>query len=163
MERIIQASSNPGDIVADFFCGSGTTPIVAARLGRRFIAGDLTWRAVHTTHARLAASSASPFLLQRTSGAAIPLQHVELEGCQLVINKGKGSISLPSRLIEDCDFWEIDPAWDGKMFRSCAQAVRPLRGRESPDRLAFPPTESALPVCIRLVKTSGEHFQGVIK
>ncbi|RME07457.1 MAG: site-specific DNA-methyltransferase, partial [Anaerolineae bacterium] len=53
LERIIKASSNPGDLVADFFCGSGTTPVVAARLGRRFIAGDVQWRAIHTTRSRL--------------------------------------------------------------------------------------------------------------
>jgi DNA modification methylase len=38
LSRIILASSNPGDLVADFFCGSGTTPLAAARHGRRFIA-----------------------------------------------------------------------------------------------------------------------------
>ena len=35
LERIVLASSNPGDLVADFFCGSGTTPFVAARHGRQ--------------------------------------------------------------------------------------------------------------------------------
>lgn len=38
MERIIKMASNPGDIVLDFFAGSGTTPYVAAQLGRQFIA-----------------------------------------------------------------------------------------------------------------------------
>ncbi|MGE5073890.1 MAG: DNA-methyltransferase, partial [Anaerolineae bacterium] len=37
LDRIILASSNPGDLVADFFCGSGTTPVRSAALGRRFI------------------------------------------------------------------------------------------------------------------------------
>jgi site-specific DNA-methyltransferase (adenine-specific) len=40
VERIIRASSNPGDMVADFFSGSGTTAVAADRLGRRFLVGD---------------------------------------------------------------------------------------------------------------------------
>jgi adenine-specific DNA-methyltransferase len=41
LERIIQASSKEGDLIADFFCGSGTTGAVAERLGRRWIMADL--------------------------------------------------------------------------------------------------------------------------
>ena len=41
IERIIKASSDPGDLVADFFCGSGTTAAVAEKLGRRWITSDL--------------------------------------------------------------------------------------------------------------------------
>ncbi len=41
LERIIQASSNAGDLVADFFCGSGTTLAVARRLGRRYLGCDI--------------------------------------------------------------------------------------------------------------------------
>ena len=42
--RVILASSNPGELVADFFCGSGTTAVVASRQGRRFIASDhVSW------------------------------------------------------------------------------------------------------------------------
>ncbi len=53
LERIIKASSNEGDIVADFFCGSGTTGAVAERLGRRWIMSDLGRFAVHTSRKRL--------------------------------------------------------------------------------------------------------------
>lgn len=53
LERIIEASSNEGDIVADFFCGSGTTPAVAEKLGRKWIATDLGKFAIHTTRKRL--------------------------------------------------------------------------------------------------------------
>ena len=44
-----------------FFCGSGTTAAVAERLGRRYIAADNTWRAIHTTRKRLTAMGAKPF------------------------------------------------------------------------------------------------------
>ena len=53
LERIIQAGSNPGDLVADFFCGSGTTAAVAEKLGRKWIATDLGKFAIHTTRKRL--------------------------------------------------------------------------------------------------------------
>jgi len=45
LERVIQASSNEGDLVADFFCGSGTTGAVAERLGRRWIMAQLDFSA----------------------------------------------------------------------------------------------------------------------
>jgi adenine-specific DNA-methyltransferase len=53
LERIISASSNEGDLVADFFCGSGTTGAVAERLGRRWIMSDLGRFAIHTSRKRL--------------------------------------------------------------------------------------------------------------
>ncbi|MDH7498838.1 MAG: site-specific DNA-methyltransferase [candidate division NC10 bacterium] len=53
LERIIKASSHPGDLVADFFCGSGTALVVAERLGRRWMGADLSGHAIHTTRKRL--------------------------------------------------------------------------------------------------------------
>jgi len=53
LERIIKASSNEGDLVADFFCGSGTTPAIAEKLGRKWIATDLGKFGIHTTRKRL--------------------------------------------------------------------------------------------------------------
>ena len=53
LERILKASSNEGDLVADFFCGSGTTAAVAEKLGRKWIATDLGKFGVHTTRKRL--------------------------------------------------------------------------------------------------------------
>jgi adenine-specific DNA-methyltransferase len=53
LERIIKASSTEGDLVADFFCGSGTTLAVAEKLGRRWIGCDLGRFAVHVARKRL--------------------------------------------------------------------------------------------------------------
>jgi site-specific DNA-methyltransferase (adenine-specific)/adenine-specific DNA-methyltransferase len=55
LERIIKASSNPGDIVFDCFMGSGTTQAVAMKLGRRFIGADINLGAIQTTMKRLSA------------------------------------------------------------------------------------------------------------
>ena len=53
LERILKASSDEGDLVADFFCGSGTTAAVAEKLGRKWIATDLGKFGIHTTRKRL--------------------------------------------------------------------------------------------------------------
>lgn len=53
LEKIILACSDEGDLVADFFIGSGTTAAVAERLGRRWIATDLGKFGIHTTRKRL--------------------------------------------------------------------------------------------------------------
>jgi len=53
LERVIKFASNEGDLVADFFCGSGTTLAVAERLGRKWIGTDLGRFAIHTCRKRL--------------------------------------------------------------------------------------------------------------
>ncbi len=53
LERIVLASSNEGDIVADFFCGSGTLAAVAEKLGRRWVCCDMSKYAIHITRKRL--------------------------------------------------------------------------------------------------------------
>jgi hypothetical protein len=53
LDRIVKASSNEGDLVADFFCGSGTTAAVAEKLGRKWLICDLGKFAIHTTRKRL--------------------------------------------------------------------------------------------------------------
>lgn len=65
LKRIIKASSNEGDLVLDCFCGSGTTPAVAEKLGRRWIACDLGRFAIHTTRKRLLSiPNVKPFVVQ---------------------------------------------------------------------------------------------------
>lgn len=53
LEKLIMASSNPGDLVFDCFMGSGTTQAVAMKLGRRFIGADINLGAIQTTTKRL--------------------------------------------------------------------------------------------------------------
>jgi DNA modification methylase len=52
-ERIIKASTNEGDLVADFFCGSGSTMAVAEKLNRKWIGSDLGKFSVHTSRKRM--------------------------------------------------------------------------------------------------------------
>jgi DNA modification methylase len=53
LERIINASSGEGDLIADFFSGSGTTLAVAEKLGRKWIGSDLGRFSIHTTRKRM--------------------------------------------------------------------------------------------------------------
>lgn len=53
LQRIVTASSNPDELVMDFFCGSGTTLVASEKLGRRWIGCDLGRFAIHTTRKRL--------------------------------------------------------------------------------------------------------------
>jgi DNA modification methylase len=53
LARIVSSSSNEGDLVADFFCGSGTAAAVAEKLGRKWIVSDLGKFGIHTTRKRM--------------------------------------------------------------------------------------------------------------
>ena len=70
IERIIKASSDPGDLVFDCFMGSGTTQAVAMKLGRRFIGADINLGAIQTTTKRLIAVAAE---LQPVMQPQLPL------------------------------------------------------------------------------------------
>ncbi|HNR55963.1 MAG TPA: site-specific DNA-methyltransferase, partial [Flavobacteriales bacterium] len=65
LTRVIESSSNEGDLVLDCFCGSGTTAAVAEKLGRRWITCDLGRFAIHTARKRLLAiPGVKPFHVQ---------------------------------------------------------------------------------------------------
>src|SRR5450759_4492878 len=101
VERILLASSNPGDLVADFFCGSGTFPLAAARHDRRFLAGDFSWRAIHTTRERVVGCMQKPFSLIRDSTALIPPNPLE---CPVSVS------NLTVSLINPCLLYTSDAA-----------------------------------------------------
>ncbi len=150
LERIILASSNKNDLVADFFCGSGTTALAAAKNGRRFITCDESSRAVHTARSRLAQTS--------TVSALEIASNVEkkfaAESKRIQIRKAKDVIYLDTSL--DVDFWEADPDWDGVIFRSAAQAGRHIRSGEISRELKI---KSGRNICVRVTTVQGKQFQ----
>ena len=148
LERIILASSNPGDLVADFFCGSGTTPVLAARHGRRFLAADETFRAIHTTRTRLLAEM-SPFTLERDATISYPLQSA-------ILNMKRSTDGFALESASRLDYWEVDPAWDGETFKSAAQASRPVRSGEISSALKIKIGRRA---CVRWVTVNGRQYQ----
>ena len=156
LERIIKASSNERDLVADFFSGSGTTALVAAKSGRQFIATDATWRAAHTTLNRLAAAGAS-FSFERDTASPLPI--TDVVNCAKLDGK---EISLETDFLADVVYWEVDPNWDGQNFKSTEQAVLPVRSGEIPSSLEIK-NELGAEICIRCVKISGERLQMILK
>ncbi|MGA2503479.1 MAG: DNA methyltransferase [Anaerolineales bacterium] len=154
IERILLASSNPGDLVADFFCGSGTFPVTAARHERRFLAADISWRAIHTTRERVIESLRKPFSLSRETSALIPTNSFD---CRIIVSNLTISLIDPPAL----DYWEVDPAWDGKIFRSVFQARRSNRSAEISLEIKMPAAPTN--VCVRAVTVDGSVIQSHIQ
>ena len=150
LDRIILASSNPGELVADFFCGSGTAPSRAARLGRRFLAVDGAFRAVHTTRQRLCAVPAAAFTLEREAASCFPL----VSEPKLTVDIRAGLIKVGEK--PSLDYWEVDPNWDGLTFMSAAQAQRPVRSAEILHEIRI---KTGRRLCVRLVTVEGGVVQ----
>jgi DNA modification methylase len=150
LERIILASSNPGELVADFFSGSGTTAFVAAQHGREFIAVDQTLRAIHTTRSRLIETNSS-FVLEHDASFRLP---ISFPPSTMQAKSFDGGISLKTKL--DLDYWEVDPDWDGKTFKSAAQAKRPVRSGDLPAEIKI---RTGGHICIRCVAVNGKQYQ----
>ena len=70
------------------------------------------------------------------------------------VNVSKDAISLETKL--DVDYWEVDPDWDGKLFRSVAQAKRPVRNGDIPMEIKL---KAGSNFCIRLVSVKGKQYQ----
>ncbi|WP_218079404.1 site-specific DNA-methyltransferase [Anthocerotibacter panamensis] len=98
LRRILACSSNPGDLVADFFCGSGTTLAVAQQLGRKWLGCDESPYALHTARKRL--SSLSGFeilhLVSSSGGGPAPLSPggIELQPIVGVSPGGESTVQI---------------------------------------------------------------------
>ena len=166
LERIILAASNPGDLVADFFCGSGTTAVAAARHRRRYIANDVTFRAVHTARTRLV-QSASRISAGHPSGeesftVQTISQGIDTQNAVLNLHWDGQAVKMDPEMMPELDYWEVDPDWDGKIFRSAAQAFRPRKTQLIASELSIPvPTGKRS--CVRWVTVDGQSFQTIIE
>lgn len=162
LERIILASSNPGDTVADFFCGSGTTCLAAARLDRHFIGSDVSRRAIQTARSRLVQLPSPAFSLEQLKPGKMHPTPSEAEAGSprmFTLDVERQQVCLAAEYLPEIEYWEMDPSWDGQVFRSRAQAVRPRREPQVPDRLDIPPHPPGLPIFLRAVHTNGAVTQ----
>jgi DNA modification methylase len=157
LSRIILASSNPGDLVADFFCGSGTTPLAAARHGRRFLAADATARAIQTTKTRLVRENAAPFAIYHEHHRSNNVGYTpdwpfafEAAGEAVTVSGQE----LPA-------YWEIDPDYNGQIFHSRIQASLPPRNGIIATRLPLP--AGSAEACVRAISHQGDEYQQVLK
>jgi hypothetical protein len=112
------------------------------------LATDEALRAIHTTRTRLLAEK-SPFTLERDSSISSPIKTSTLN-----VQRSINNIVLEnaSRL----DYWEVDPDWDGKTFKSAAQASRPVRSGYIPSELKIKIGRRA---CVRWVTVNGRQYQ----
>ncbi len=136
VERIVKASSDAGDVVADFFCGSGTLPAVAERLGRAWLACDVSSRAIHTTTKRLlGVTGCAPFEVwstgqEHTANECVKVQ-LDQAGRTLQVTLRNYQAEVPddlrarARSFQDLvDYWEIDPDFHDGVFCSRWQSFR---------------------------------------
>lgn len=130
LERILLASSNPGDLVLDYYGGSGTTAVAAQRLGRRWILCDESPAAIQTTRKRLLRESPPVSAHLHTAGDTPPPGPPSiLPRLHVAAPAGKFHISLdigePDREKAPVDFWAVDlGAGDGGPFRHDWWAAR---------------------------------------
>lgn len=163
LERIVRAFCPPGGIVGDFFVGSGTTAVVAERLGRRWIACDARPLAIETTYRRL-----------MLNGLRAPLevwQAGEERKAELVPSgsirpaDGGRSIELTGvaaaqgdtpEFPADVVLWEVEWSPSGEVFRPTGRAVRDWRSEQLPLTLnGAPPLASSGMARIRAVDRQG--------
>ncbi|MGB4215484.1 MAG: site-specific DNA-methyltransferase, partial [Thermacetogeniaceae bacterium] len=88
LKRIIRGHSCPGDLVADFFCGTGTTGAVAEKLGRRWIMADASRLALIIAYKRLLQQGCKPFIQQSIAGKITQGENKSRDAiCQLVLKQ----------------------------------------------------------------------------
>lgn len=142
IKRLIMAASNPGDLAADFFSGSGTLAEVCNATGRNWILCDNSKLALQTCVYRLIRSGSPPFIIKSQAGGAVNNEESELvlkkpviqtlNDRKIIINIGieffKPSCMQeppPKRKFADyIEFWEIDPEYNGEYFNSQYQVIR---------------------------------------
>lgn len=141
LSRLLTACSRPGDLVADLFCGSGTTLLAAERLGRRWLGCDVGALAIHTARKRLLAlGDARPFALLRQGpdpdAPALRVRATAEDGGTVVevqdFHTDEGALPEALRGRPDgrelLDAWAVGEVRDG-VFEPRWQAQRTRRAR----------------------------------
>jgi DNA modification methylase len=129
LARVIEAASRPGDLVADFFAGSGTTLVAAEKLGRRWIGCDAGRAAIHAARKRLLRVGASFEVC--AAGEAEAEAAGEAPAVTVVAEPGEAPRSVRLRLGGDAravDYWAVDWDHDGGVHRTRWHAARGKRG-----------------------------------
>ncbi|MCS6839923.1 MAG: site-specific DNA-methyltransferase [Roseiflexus sp.] len=145
LDRIIRASSRPGDLVLDCFAGSGTTAVAAQSLGRRWIACDVNTSAIQIASRRLrraileCTSSSAGFSVWRIGDAAPAPRgdaHVRVtyHNDQITITVESYTNPLLADASQALPDWRclvdeivIDPRYDGAIFRPAIMDAPPRR------------------------------------
>jgi DNA modification methylase len=170
LERVLLASSQPGDWVGDFYCGSGTTLRVAETTGRHWLGADLSPNALEVCLRRLALARSVGFAVESAiaEGAqeagepeAAPNGELrvrtEQNGLEVRIQLEGMSPCEPQEFPVSLDYWEADFDHHAPLFRSMAQAARPWRRGLAPLSLSHSyAAHGSYVVRIRAVSSAGE-------
>ena len=160
VERILQATTDPGDLVADFFCGAGTTPAVAERLGRRWIACDSGALAIHLTRKRLLSlPPCAPFDecgVPRTDGEPVPAPEPSPAAIRTTSEQQTITVALDDATAAATDYWAVDFAW-ADLFCPTWHSFR-TRRRPALDATATHtyPAAGRYTLAVRLVDQTGQ-------
>lgn len=79
-----------------------------------------------------------------------------------MINLSEQIVSVNHDLINDLDYWEVDPDWDGQTFRSSLQAVRPHKKGSIPTELMLPQPTTEKTIAVRMVMIDSEQTQIIL-
>lgn len=136
LKRIILASSNPGELVGDFFCGSGTSLIIANRLGRRWVGCDASPLATSTTYRRFLLKETEPsfgyYQAKESPSDCSEKMEIEVLIEEMTVEisfqgiEGDAEKLFPGSII----YWEVDWNFDGQVFASHSQIVRGWKDEE---------------------------------
>jgi site-specific DNA-methyltransferase (adenine-specific)/adenine-specific DNA-methyltransferase len=180
LDRIVRASSRPGDLVLDCFAGSGTTAVAAQHLGRRWIACDANAGAIQIASRRLRPAilehtpTAEGFSVRRIGSVApaprgdacIRVMHQEDQVTIAIEAYSNPALATAS---DDPFDWRrivdevlIDPAYDGAVFRP-AIVDAPLR-RSMPVRGAYPIARAAIgaSLALKIIDVAGGEALTVV-
>lgn len=180
LERIVRASTSPGDLVADFFCGTGTTCVAAHRLGRRFIGVDDSRLAAHIALKRLLAerrSQAAPgsrvraFEVvdvggwSRRAGGKVEATLLRAEDGRLDVRlEGYRSADGSLAGLDAVDAWSVDfDRRPGEPFRHCWHAARLGRSRELPLETDARPEPGEGAVWVKAADVLGGEAEAVLR
>jgi hypothetical protein len=139
LERIVRASSRRGDLVADFFCGSGTTVAAAAKAGRRWLACDRSPAAIATTYRRLLMEEPEQRIQLWSSGRRRLTRPGGLR-LRWTLSGHDLEVTLPATAVDgrrasEITLWEVD--WNAEgVFISRSRGIRSWRSGELPSRLS---------------------------
>jgi DNA modification methylase len=143
LERIILASSEKGDWVGDFFCGSGTTLRVADSLSRRWVGCDMLPQSISICQRRLALGRSHPYVLESPArgmpgkSKRIRLRAgIRMEDRRATVTLAGLSPCLPDGFPASLDYWEADFDYRGGVIHSEVQAARPWRRGSSETSLS---------------------------
>lgn len=181
ISRIVEATTKEGDYCADFFCGSGTLPAVAAKLGRQFVACDMSSLAVESTAKRLCQNverfslfrefplenkavkasiglSAEVNYVEENEVVQVYLDEYKLEKLEdvvecKVVNEVKGIIEKDHTAL--VYMWAVDFNYDKKIFKPEIVNCRKKLEIANKCEINFKEKHD---ICVKIVDVFGNYF-----